>query len=447
MDLDESLKRVAVIGAAGKMGSGISLLLLQEMARTEAERTSRMGGGEYVLTLIDTNEKGLSSLRHYLRNQITRYAEKNINHLRRYFANNSSLVSNEEIVRAFVEGALDITRFETHILSAQNATFVFEAIIEDLSTKSIVLSLLSGTSIRPQYYFSNTSSIPISILNAKSNLAGRIIGYHFYNPPAVQKLIEIVISQDTDLNLSRQALELAQRLQKTVVKSNDIAGFIGNGHFIREVLFAAGTVKELSQSHNIPLSEAILLLNRVTQDFLLRPMGIFQLVDYVGIDVCQNIIRIMNAYLPDPSFCEEIIDLMASRSILGGQYPDGTQKNGFFEYSQSKITAVYSIENHHYHSLDKPRSSDNLLGPSPDPSLSWKKLQNDRDLAEKLSRFFKRMSEMDSLGATLARNYMSESQRIARYLVTSGVANKIEDVDTVLKNGFYHLYGSELKRP
>src|ERR1700733_10286349 len=107
MQLDQALTKVAVIGAAGKMGEGISLLLFQEMARSEAEKYGAVGTGKYRLYLIDTKEETLVGLRHYLRLQLTKYAEKNINQVRKYYKENQALISNEEIIQAFVEGAMD----------------------------------------------------------------------------------------------------------------------------------------------------------------------------------------------------------------------------------------------------------------------------------------------------------------------------------------------------
>ena len=141
--LNEALKKVSVIGAGGKMGSGISLLLLQEMARLEAEQTGEIGKGEYRLTLIDTNEWALDSLAGYLRPQMIKYAEKNINQLRSYFTSNKKLVSNEEIVHHFVNGGMDLLRFEDDYLKAKGSKLVFEAIIEDVEIKSLLLKKIN----------------------------------------------------------------------------------------------------------------------------------------------------------------------------------------------------------------------------------------------------------------------------------------------------------------
>lgn len=442
--LDKALKKVAIIGAAGKMGGGIALLLCQEMARCEAEGTGNVGSGDYKLTLIDVNEQALFALRKHLRAHLTKYAEKNINQLRRYFANNSVLVSNEEIIRAFVEGACDMISLQTEVAAAKNSTLVFEAIIEDIPTKSMVFSTLAATRQLEQYYFSNTSSIPISLLNDTCHLQNRIIGFHFYNPPAVQKLVEIVAPSSTDPKLKELAEELARRLQKTIVRARDAAGFIGNGQFIRELIFACQQAKGLMQTKGISLYKAIYLVNRITQEYLLRPMGIFQTADYVGLDICQNIAKIMSAYLPDRTIHEDLIDQMVAAKEIGGQTVDGSQKNGFFQYENHVITGVYSIEDKRYHALTEGSwyiEMDALLSKWAHEPLSWKSLQSDRERKAKISAFFESLFHATTLAANLATDYAVRSKQIAQNLVNDGIAENIEDVDAVLENGFFHLYG------
>lgn len=438
--LDEALKKVAILGAAGKMGSGISLLLLQEMARCELSKTGQVGSGDYCLTLIDTNEKALFATRRYLRAQLNKYAEKNITSLRQAYASNPSLISNEEIIRAFIEGTTDMIRLESEITGAKSSILIFEAIVEDFDIKTKAFSMLTASKKQDQFYFSNTSSIPISLLNKASKLDNRIIGYHFYNPPAVQKLLEIIAPDNVNPQLLSISMELAQRLQKKVVPSHDIAGFIGNGHFMREVLYACKTARQLAQEHRLPLSKAIYLINRVTQEYLLRPMGIFQLIDYVGIDVCQNIARIMNMYLPDPNFRDDLIDAMMSANVKGGQHADGTQKNGFFQYDKMMLTGVYSLDDKQYYQ-PWAKEGDAFLGERPVQSVSWKSLQQEKNKHARIEEYFQVLFQSKSVGSELAKNYLLESRRIAQNLVKDGVAERIEDVDAVLENGFFHLYG------
>lgn len=433
--LAEALKRVVVIGAAGKMGSGIALLLIQEMARSEAAAKGLVGSGEYRLVLIDSNAQGLISLRRYLRQNLTKYAEKNINSLRQYYSHNRSLVSNEEIIHAFVEGALDMTFFDEELSSAKDSALVFEAIVEDIAVKTKTLSFLRTESRQLQYYLTNTSSIPISLLNEKCELQNRIVGFHFYNPPAVQKLLEVVFPKNIDPALQQLSLELSKRLHKSVVQSHDVAGFIGNGHFIREVCFACEQARMLVKSHNITLSHAIYIINYVTQNFLLRPMGIFQLIDFVGIDVCQNIAAIMQTYLPDGTLHDAIIDDMVAAGIKGGQHGDGSQKSGCFQYEKHSITGVYSLEETHY----VPLPTVTLLGET--PPLTWKGLQQAPDSKAQICSYLEGLVQNTSFGATIAKTFLQHSNQVSQKLVETGVAEKLSDVDIVLTQGFYHLYG------
>ena len=165
---------------------------------------------------------------------------------------------------------------------------IFDAVPEDLDLKLRLLKKTAGKNRTRPWLFTNTSSIPIDELDAKAGLGGRIMGVHFYNPPAVQKLVELIRAKTTKGEVAEFAELFAKNLRKTVVRSRDRAGFIGNGHFMRDLLHAIGEAERLAGT--MPLAEAIYTVNRVSQDFLVRPMGIFQLIDYVGLDVCQRIL-------------------------------------------------------------------------------------------------------------------------------------------------------------
>ncbi len=433
--LDEKLTSAAVIGAAGKMGSGISLLLLREIARLEASTTGKVGSGAYTLTLIDPNTDGLPGLRTYLRSQMTRFAEKQINDLRTYYKDNPRLVSNEEIIEAFVQGAMDCVRFEGDLSQAKDAHLIFEAIVEDLEIKTRVFNELKQTAPEDALFFTNTSSLPIGVLAEAADLKGRIIGYHFYNPPAVQKLLEIIPAEGSDKAFIELADELAKRLGKIVVYSKDVAGFIGNGHFLREINEALKEVSELESSHS--RVEALCLVDQMTRDLLIRPMGIFQLFDYVGIDVLHRVMQIMTRYL-DIAFHGDLIDHMVAAGRTGGQHPDGSQKDGFFQYKGHAIDKVYDVEKNAY--VDLPGD---LIGELPEGHLPWKTMGKEKNRDELLKTYLRNLFELNTPTARLASSHLLKSRDIARELVSDGVARSIEDVNTVIMNGFYHLYGPD----
>ena len=399
--ISEALKAVAVLGAGGKMGRGIALLLLQTMSQQSTP---------FSLLLIDSNPEALQSLLPYLRIHLTRYAEKNIIALRSLFADRADLVSNGEIIRAFVEEAMDQVHCDTNSARAAHATLVFEAIAENLEQKVQVFNSVG----KGPYFFTNTSSIPIHLLDEQAHLKGRIIGFHFYNPPAVQRLVELIIPKNGDPELVTLARELGRRMEKELVVSQDVAGFIGNGFLLREIHFACEKVHELSREYTLP--EAICMVNRVTQDFLIRPMGIFQLVDYIGLDICQAIGEVMSESIPDELFQDPLIDVMIADDILGGQFSDGSQKNGFFTYDSQK--RIYSPVEHAYQNVSP---LDKILGPFPEGHASWKHLQNDPDRETKLGFYLENLKQKDTLGASLAQGFLKKLEpRLQNYWSIKG---------------------------
>lgn len=435
----EGVERVAVLGAAGKMGSGIALLVLQQFAIELA--ASKTGDQiRYRLILIDVNEGGFIALKRYLREQLKKFAERNINELRFLYKNRADLIDNADMIEIFVEEAIDCVLFGTLLEECCGAQLVFEAIVEDIDAKTQVFAKLNQLLGPNCYYFSNTSSIPIHVLQEKSQLQGRLIGFHFYNPPAVQRLLELIVPESTPEPLKVLAENIAKQLKKTIVYSKDVAGFIGNGHFIREIHFACEQVHALSKS--MPLIEAIVLVNQVTQEFLLRPMGIFQLIDYVGLDVAQRIAKIMSTYLHQP-FEDKLIDRMVEKKVWGGQFGDGSQKDGYFHYEKGSPVGVYDSTDQKYVSCVESsfrKRMDEWLGSKPPLGYSWNKLSKDPQREGKIVDYLTRLSQEETQAARLAKQFMQESNKIALELVKDGIAHSIKDVDTVLKSGFFHLY-------
>ena len=438
MTLDERLENVAVIGAAGKMGSGIVLLLAQEMAKLKIKNPDK----GYHLYALDVSEKALDGLMSYMRAQATKAAEKSCMMLRELYKGRADLVENYDIIDQFTHDVLSVLRPITDLSLAKNAHMVFEAIVEDVNVKNKVLKQLNELCSKETFYFTNTSSIPIHILDEDVGLGGRIIGYHFYNPPAVQKLAELIPAKTTKRELVDISHEIAKRLRKKIIPSNDVAGFIGNGHFMRDILHAIGEVERLSDTFS--LVEGIYAMNKVSQDFLIRPMGIFQLIDYVGVEVCQLIMKVMSIHIPGVTLGNKLIDRMVEKKVIGGQYADGSQKDGFLKYEKNRPAGVYDIDKGKYVMFDPEgwtKKVDEKLGPMPEGWAPWRKLLVDPKKEEKLQDCFGNLKKMDTLGAELARAYFKRSKEIGEGLVDDGVAQKAEDVNGVLTNGFYHLYG------
>lgn len=422
------------------MGSGITLLIAQEMARLSALPENKAKG--FRLIAVDTNEDGLDGLVSYVRAQAKRAAEKSAVALRELYENREDLVENADIIDEFVEQTLAKVRLSTDLSACRGCHLVFEAIVEREDIKVKVLRELASVCDPDAWFLTNTSSIPIGRLDQQADLGGRIIGYHFYNPPAVQKLVELIRPDQTVPELVEASIELAKRLSKKIIKANDIAGFIGNGHFMRDGLHAMAEAARLESEFG--RVGGIYALNKVSQDFLVRPMGIFQLIDYVGVDVFQCILSVMNTYITDETLHSDLIDCMVDARVLGGQHPDGSQKDGFLKYERGRPAAVYDLEEGTYVTVDSAGWSgdiDRALGPLPKGWAPWRALLRDPACQEKLAAYFAALAQTHTVGADLAKAYIARSRAIAEQLVQRGVADGVEDVNGVLTNGFYHLYG------
>jgi 3-hydroxyacyl-CoA dehydrogenase len=440
MNYTEKLQNVSVLGAAGKMGSGILLLTCVEMADLSLLPENK--GKTFVLNAIDVSAEGLSGLMKYLKVQVRKIAEKKAVMLRTLYADRKDLIENYDIIDEYIFDVINIVRPSTSIGVAYDSNIIFEAIKEDPALKVKIFSQIDKNNPHKPWYFTNTSSIPINNLDKQAELEGRIVGFHFYNPPAVQKLVELIKAENTLKEVEEFALEYAKKLRKIIVPSNDFAGFIGNGHFMRDALHGISEAQKLAKDSS--LAEGIFMINRVSQDFLVRPMGIFQLIDYVGIDVCQYIMSVMNPYLKDEDLHSPLLDKMIELGVKGGQNSDGSQKDGFLKYDKGRPVAIYDAEKQTYVNIsDIGPKCDEKLGFLPQTSIPWKATMGMPPAVkdQALARHFNGISEMKTLGSDLAKAYAARSKEIGLKLVADKVANSIQDVNIVKLTGFFHAYG------
>ena len=436
MNLDDLLENVSVIGAAGKMGSGISTLIAQQVAHLKIKNPDKV----YRINLIDVNEKGMDGLQRYIKTQLRKIAEKTIVNLRHAYESREDLVENREVIDAFIDEAANALRFDTDMGLARNSRLVFEAVIERENLKVDILKKLRELCGEDTYFFTNTSSIPIGYLDKQAGLDGRIIGYHFYNPPIIQKLLEVIPAENTRPELNQLAAELGRRLRKKIIPSHDIAGFVGNGHFARDGLLGLSEMMKLKDEYGF--AAAVYIINRITQDFLVRPMGIFQLIDYVGIDVFQSILTVMSKHLDNPELHSDLIGTLMEKNIRGGQRPDGSQKDGFFKYEKNRLTAVYDLDQDTYVEMDTLKSDlDKKIGELPAGHYPWKGLVSNPEKEDLLANYFKKLRDVKGVGAEMAVHFLEQTKKIGEQLVKDGVAESEQDVNEVLKNGFYWLYG------
>lgn len=438
MTYDERLQNVSILGAAGKMGSGILLLTVVEMMDLSLKPENK--GRPFALNAIDVTQEALAGLKDYLSAQVLKIAEKKMVWLRKAYADRPDLIENGEILDQYVRDTLSIVRRVTRVEAAYDSHLIFEAVNENRELKIKLFKQIDQNNPNKPWFFTNTSSVPIHLLDEGAGLGGRILGFHFYNPPAVQKLVELIVTDKTIPEAKSFALDFAGNLKKVVVPSNDFAGFIGNGHFMRDALHGIHEVEKLNRE--MPFVEAVYMINKITQDYLVRPMGIFQLVDYVGIDVTQFIMKVMNPFLPDEDLHSDLLDQMMEMGVRGGQFADGSQKNGFLKYEKGKPAGIFDPGKKEYVPLAEfVGKCDEKLGALPSSVINWKTAVKLKNKDEKLAAFFNDLKKSDAPGAKLAVNYGRKSNEIGQKLVASNVAFSKEDVNTVLLTGFFHAYG------
>jgi 3-hydroxyacyl-CoA dehydrogenase len=438
MEFDKKFEQVTVLGAAGKMGRGILLLTAVEMLNIKLKPENH--SKKYQLFAMDVSQEGLKELLEYIRKQVRKTGERKIDKVKELYTRKADLKVDEEVIDRYVADVINLVKPVTDLKSAFQSGLIFEAINENQELKTKILSEINGNNPGKPWFLTNTSSVPIHELDEQAGLGGRIMGFHFYNPPPVQKLVEIIVTDKTIPELAEFSKELAKRLGKVTVSANDVAGFIGNGHFMRETLFGINKIDELTSEMNF--TEAVYTINTVSWKFLIRPMGIFQLIDYVGLDVVQLILKVMNPHFPDESLHSPLLDKMNSQGVKGGQNPDGSQRSGFLQYEAGKIVGIYDPDKNDYMPVqDLKTKMDEKLGYLPLGKISWKELVKNPDKEAIIEKIFKKMITMDTFGAKLAIEYGTRSKEIGYQLIDQKVANSERDVNTVLLTGFYHVYG------
>jgi 3-hydroxybutyryl-CoA dehydrogenase len=178
--------------------------------------------------------------------------------------------------------------------SLRTADLAIEAATEKFEIKSALFKDLDRI-LRPEAILaSNTSSISITKLAAQTNRPAQVIGMHFFNPVPVMQLVEVIRGLQTSKATFDMTKALAEQLGKTPVEVNDAAGFVSNRvlmPLINEAIFAV--------MEGVATPEAI---DKVFQLGMAHPMGPLTLADFIGLDVCLDIMRVLVEGTGDPKY-------------------------------------------------------------------------------------------------------------------------------------------------
>ena len=208
----------------------------------------------------------------------------------------------------------------TALSALAGADLVIEAATEDLESKLAIFRELDGVTKPDIVLASNTSSIPIVELALATSRPDRVVGMHFFNPPPVMALIELIPALTTSDGTMAFAAAVAERLGKTVVRAKDHAGFIVNRLLIPFLCDAARLYDEGFATRE-DIDTAISL-------GLGHPMGPLALADLIGIDTCVSVARILFDEFGDARYAPPpVMKRMAAAGHLGRK-----SGRGFYEY-------------------------------------------------------------------------------------------------------------------
>ncbi len=280
------MKHAAVIGA-GTMGNGIAHLFAQ------------FGWG---VTLIDVSPSALDKARVTIQANLDRQAKK---------GTIPAEAPPEIMGRIQTATALD---------AAAAASFVVEAATENPPLKFSLFETLDRVCPPDVILASNTSSISITEIGARTRRPGQVIGMHFMNPVPVMQLVEVIRGHATSDATTTTVLAMASALGKTPVEVQDYPGFVANRILMPMINEAAYTVME-----GVATPEAV---DTVMKLGMAHPMGPLALADFIGLDVCVAILDVMYKGLGDPKYraCP-----LLRRTVAAGHLGRKSGQ-GFFKY-------------------------------------------------------------------------------------------------------------------
>ena len=280
------ITRIAVIGA-GTMGAGI----VQVMAQAGI-----------LVTMIDRDDEILNRSRDNIERNLKRAVERN-------------RISQDDAAIA-----LSIVELDTDIRAAGDVDLIVEAVPEVLSLKTSVFRSMDEFAPPRAILASNTSSISITRLAAETKRPGNVVGMHFFNPVPVMTLVEVVSGLQSSQASVQAVVDLALRVGKTPVVVQDSPGFVSNRvlmPMINEAIFC--------------LMEGVSSRDEIDQVMKLgmnHPMGPLALADMIGLDVCLDILEVLQRDFGDPKYrpCP-LLRKMVAAGQLGRK--SGT---GFYAY-------------------------------------------------------------------------------------------------------------------
>lgn len=289
------MKNITVIGS-GTMGNGIAHVFAQK---------------GFKVSLVDIQEEALQKAMATIGKNMDRQISK-------------GLLSEEE-----KNGALaNISTFTGLEKGAAQADLVVEAASENEAVKLDIFKKLDALCPAHTLLASNTSSISITRIAAVTGRADKVIGMHFMNPVPVMKLVEVIRGYATSDEVTTTIMKLSEQLDKVPVEVNDYPGFVANRILMPMINEAIYSLYEGVAG--------VYEIDTVMKLGMAHPMGPLQLADFIGLDVCLSILRVLQQGFGNPKYapCPLLVN-MVTAGHLGVK-----SGHGFYRYSQGSKELV-----------------------------------------------------------------------------------------------------------
>ncbi len=276
------MKNIAVIGA-GTMGNGIAHVFAQ------------FG---YRVNLIDVSQASLDKALATIGKNLDRQLAK------------------EAITESEKQNTLsNLTTFISLVEGVKGVDLVVEAATENIDLKLQIFKELDAATSENVILATNTSSISITKIAAVTNRPDKVIGMHFMNPVPVMKLIEIIRGYSTSDEVTNLIMEISKKLDKVPVEVNDYPGFVANRILMPMINEAIYTLYESVAG--------VKEIDTVMKLGMAHPMGPLQLADFIGLDVCLAILRVLHEGFGNPKYapCPLLVNMVTAgkKGIKSGE--------------------------------------------------------------------------------------------------------------------------------